>query len=66
MCEANFRIFRHYGLCYIIINMAGIFFLVLGMRMLDVHYTERWYNCIDLSSYRFITVKLLLRGSFNK
>jgi hypothetical protein len=25
MCEANFRIFRHHELCYIIINMLCFF-----------------------------------------
>jgi hypothetical protein len=44
MCEANFRVFHHYELCYIDINMACFFFFGLGVCMLDVHYTERWYN----------------------
>jgi hypothetical protein len=31
MCEANFRVFRRYKLCYIVINMACFFFLGLGV-----------------------------------
>jgi hypothetical protein len=44
MCEDNFRVFRRHELCYIVINMACFFFIGLGVCMLDVHYTKRWYN----------------------
>jgi hypothetical protein len=46
MCEANFRVFHHYDLCYIVINMVCFFFLGLGVCMLDVH-CECWYKSLN-------------------